>query len=198
MRRKKNSRRVRVFFRGGQVQKSRTSVGEVSLGKEGPTWRSQVGPSPNSRWEKRELLRCLVRAQSEHELLPSQRRHRARANAAGCCQRTLPCLAHIHQRADARVCPCVVVKVTIGPGNITIGLSKSALRALLLEVADNTVYDPEDDLVELSVAACLQRRGHAIRLVVSRDAHGAVHSQDEPRLIQARSSAPMARAAASR
>jgi len=92
----------------------------------------------------------------------------------------------------------VVVKVTIGPGNITIGLSKSAVRALLLEVADNTVYDPEDDLVELSVAACLQRRGHAIRLVVSRDAHGAVHSQDEPRLIQARSSAPMARAAASR
>ena len=55
---------------------------------------------------------------------------------------------------------------------------------MLLEVADNTVYDPEYDLVELSVAACLQRRGHAIRLVVSRDAHGAVHSQDEPRLIQ--------------
>ena len=69
----------------------------------------------------------------------------------------------------------VVVKVTIGPGNITIGLSKSAVRALLLEVADNTFYDPEDDLVELSVEACLQRRGHAIRLVVSRDSPGAVH-----------------------
>ena len=78
----------------------------------------------------------------------------------------------------------VVVKVTIGPGNITIGLSKSAVRALLLEVADNTFYDSEDDLVELSVEACLQRRGHAIRLVVSRDSPGAVHSQDEPRLIQ--------------
>jgi len=78
----------------------------------------------------------------------------------------------------------VVAKVTIGPGNITIGLSKSAVRALLLEVADNTFYDPEDDLFELSVEACLQRRGHAIRLVVSRDAHGAVHSQDETRLVQ--------------
>jgi site-specific DNA recombinase len=77
-----------------------------------------------------------------------------------------------------------VVKITIGPANITIGLSKSAVRTLLLEVADNTFYDPEDDLVELSVAACLQRRGRAIRLLISRDSLGAVPSQDELRLIQ--------------
>ena len=93
----------------------------------------------------------------------------------------------------------VVVKVTIGPGNITIGLSKSALRALLLAVADNTFYEPEDDLIELSVEACLQRRGHAIRLVVSRDSPGAVPSQDELAAHpDARPSASMARAAAQR
>ena len=78
----------------------------------------------------------------------------------------------------------VVVRVTIGPSNITIALSKSALRALLLAVADNTFYESEDDLIELSVEACLQRRGRAIRLMVSRDTPDGGHSQDEPRLIQ--------------
>jgi site-specific DNA recombinase len=77
----------------------------------------------------------------------------------------------------------VAVKVTIGPGNITIALSKSALRALLLAVADNTLYEPEDDLIELSVEACLQRPGRAIRLVVGRATPGGVQSQDERRLI---------------
>jgi hypothetical protein len=77
----------------------------------------------------------------------------------------------------------VVVKVTIGPGNITLALSKSALRALLLAVVDNTFYEPEDDLIELSVEACLQRSGRAIRLVVSRDTPGAVQSQHGSPLI---------------
>ena len=78
----------------------------------------------------------------------------------------------------------VVVKVTIGPGNIAIALSKSVLRALLLAVADNRFYESEDDLIELSVEACLQRRGRAIRLVISRDTPGDVHAQDDRRLIQ--------------
>ena len=42
------------------------------------------------------------------------------------------------------------VVVTIGPGNITLALSKCALRALLLAVVDNTFYEPEDDLIERS------------------------------------------------
>ena len=75
----------------------------------------------------------------------------------------------------------LVVKVTIGRQSIAIALCKSALRALLLAVVDN---EPEDDLIELSIEACLRRRGRAIRLVVSRDTPDGGHSQDEPRLIQ--------------
>ena len=77
----------------------------------------------------------------------------------------------------------VVVKVTIAPGNITLVLSKCALRALLLAVVENSFYEPEDDLIELSVQARLQRRGRAIRLVVSRDTPDAVQSQDGSPLI---------------
>jgi len=77
----------------------------------------------------------------------------------------------------------VLVKVTIGPAYIIMALSKSAARASLLEGPDKTFYEPEDDLIELSVEACLQRRGRAIWLVVSRDAPGAVSSQDERRLV---------------
>ena len=73
--------------------------------------------------------------------------------------------------------------MTIGPQSIAIALSKSALRALLLAVADNTFYEPEDDLIELSVEACRQRRGRAIRLALSRDTPGAAQSQDELGLI---------------
>jgi site-specific DNA recombinase len=76
----------------------------------------------------------------------------------------------------------VVLKVMIGPGNIAIALSKSAMRAWLLEEADNWSYEPEDDLIELSIQASLQRRGRAVRLVISRDAQSAVHSQHEPHL----------------
>jgi hypothetical protein len=76
----------------------------------------------------------------------------------------------------------VLIKVAIGQGHITIALSKSAVRALLLAIANNTFYEPEDDLIELKVEACLQRRGRAIRLVVSRDTPGAVQVQDELRL----------------
>ena len=76
----------------------------------------------------------------------------------------------------------VLVTVTIGPQSIAIALSKSALRALLLAGADNAFYEPEDDLIELSVEACLQRRGRATRLVISREMPGAVHSQEELRL----------------
>jgi len=56
------------------------------------------------------------------------------------------------------------------------------LRAVLLTGADNAFYEPEDDLIELIVAACLERRGRATRLVISRDMPGAAHSQDERRL----------------
>jgi hypothetical protein len=54
-----------------------------------------------------------------------------------------------------------------------------------LEVADNGSYELEDDLIELSIQACLQRRARALRLVVSREAHGAVHSQHECELVHA-------------
>jgi site-specific DNA recombinase len=74
----------------------------------------------------------------------------------------------------------LVVKVTIGRQSIAIALCKSALRALLLAVVDN---EPEDDLIELSIEACLRRRGRAIRLVVSRDTPGGVESQGDRRLI---------------
>jgi DNA invertase Pin-like site-specific DNA recombinase len=77
----------------------------------------------------------------------------------------------------------VLVKVTIGPDNIVIAVSKTAVRAGLLEVAHSPCYEPEDDLLELRVQASLQRRGHAIRLVVSQNAQGAVHSQDERTLV---------------
>ena len=71
-------------------------------------------------------------------------------------------------------------KVTIGRQSIAIALCKSSLRALLLAVVGN---EPEDDLIELSVEACLRRRGRAIRLVVSRDTPGGVESQGDRRLI---------------
>jgi site-specific DNA recombinase len=77
----------------------------------------------------------------------------------------------------------VVVKVTIGAQSIAIALSHSAVRAVLLAGADNAFYEPEEDLIELSVEAYLQRRGRATRLVVSRDRPGAVRSQDERQLI---------------
>jgi hypothetical protein len=77
-----------------------------------------------------------------------------------------------------------VVKVTIGPANIAIAMSKCAWRALLLAVIDNTVYESEDDLIELSVEACQQRRGRATRLVISRDTPGCADSQDHRRLVQ--------------
>jgi len=79
----------------------------------------------------------------------------------------------------------VVLKVTIGPGDIAIALSKSAMRAWLLEVAPNSSDEPEDDLIELSIQASLMRRGRAVRLVISRDAQSAVHSQHECALVHA-------------
>jgi len=57
------------------------------------------------------------------------------------------------------------------------------LRALLLELADDIIYEPEDDLIQLTVAAALQRRGRAIRLGLSRDSPGAVPSLDKLRLV---------------
>src|SRR4029078_6323764 len=82
--------------------------------------------------------------------------------AASARCRAWPTLTNEQARALVRT---TVVKVTIGRQSIAIALCKSALRALLLAVVDN---EPEDDLIELSVQACLQRRGRAIPLVVSR------------------------------
>ena len=77
----------------------------------------------------------------------------------------------------------VVVKITIGPHSIAIALSKSALRALLLGEADNTPYEPEDDLIKLSIDAGLRRRGCAIHLVVSPDEPNRAESQDQLQLL---------------
>ena len=96
--------------------------------------------------------------------------------------RAWPTLTGPQVREFVRV---VVLKVTIGPGNIAIALSKSAMRAWLLEGADNTSYEPEDDLFELSIEASLQRRGRAVRLVISREAQSAVPSQHEAALVHA-------------
>jgi hypothetical protein len=54
---------------------------------------------------------------------------------------------------------------------------------LLLAVPENIFYEAEHDLIELSAEVCLQRRGRAIRLVVSRDEPGCVQSQDNLRLV---------------
>jgi site-specific DNA recombinase len=96
--------------------------------------------------------------------------------------RAWPTLSDEQMRKFVRA---VVRKVTIAPGNIAIALSKSAMRAWLLEVADNSSYEPEDDLIELSIQACLQRRGRAVRLVISRDMQSAVHAQHECALVHA-------------
>ena len=115
-------------------------------------------------------MRAIIRCSRKHSwLLP--------AHAAA-----RPTLSDEQVRKFVRT---VVVKVIIAPGHIAIGVSKAATRAWRLEVADNRCYEPEDDLIELSIQACLQRRGRAIRLVVSREAHGAVHSQHECELVHA-------------
>jgi DNA invertase Pin-like site-specific DNA recombinase len=100
--------------------------------------------------------------------------------AASARARAWPAVASEQVREFVRA---VVVKVSIDPGNIRLALSKCALRALLLAVVDNTFYEPEDDLIELSVEACLQRRGRAVRLVVSRNTPGAVQPQDASPLM---------------
>jgi len=46
------------------------------------------------------------------------------------------------------------------------------MRALLLAEADNSLYEPEDGLIHLSIDACLRLRGRAIRLLVSPNFEG--------------------------
>jgi DNA invertase Pin-like site-specific DNA recombinase len=69
--------------------------------------------------------------------------------AASARCRAWPTLTSAQLRECVRA---VVVKVTIDPGKIIIGLSKSAVRAWLLAAADHAFCEAEDDRIELAQA----------------------------------------------
>jgi len=89
----------------------------------------------------------------------------------------------------------VVVKITIGLDRVTIQLSKSALRALLLPAAaaHNTAHEPEDDLIELNIEARLKRCGRTLRLIVTPAEAGPPESNDQQQLIHTLAQAQLRR-----
>ena len=65
----------------------------------------------------------------------------------------------------------VIVRISVTPERIVIALNKRVLRCALLPAATHSASaasrDDEDELLQLTIEARLQRRGREVRLVVS-------------------------------
>jgi hypothetical protein len=81
----------------------------------------------------------------------------------------------------------VMVKITIALDTIVIALNKSALRTVLLPAAAHgditSSQEAEDDLIQLTIEARVQRRGRAVRLVVTPLEASAAAAPASPALL---------------
>lgn len=82
----------------------------------------------------------------------------------------------------------VIARITVGPDSIVIALNKCALRSVLLPLAAQgacaSLHDSDDELATLTVEARLQRRGRAVRLVVTTQQMSAAARPEDRSLIE--------------
>ena len=105
------------------------------------------------------------------------------ASASARC-RAWPKLAPKQVRLFVRA---VIVRITVGVDTIVMALNKCALRSVLLPAATHagsaSFPEAEDDLIALSIQARVQRRGRAVRLVVTPSEASATAAQANPALV---------------
>ena len=81
----------------------------------------------------------------------------------------------------------VIVRISVTPERIVIALNKRVLRCALLPAATHSASaasrDDEDELLQLTIEARLQRRGREVRLLVSPRAGAALATQEDRALM---------------
>jgi site-specific DNA recombinase len=82
----------------------------------------------------------------------------------------------------------VLVRITVALDSLVLALNKGAFRSALLLSATHgasaSSHPAEDDLIELSIEARLQRRGRSVRLVVTPHAASATAVQEDQAPIE--------------